>query len=111
MSEKTLNEKRKYAMESEYRCNLRQSTGICWVCGEIHPRVLERHHLYKSRSKNKGGNTLRADFVCGICANCHRKRKKTGGKTEQHQIAVLKAIEREWFGLGLGLGGDKGDEV
>lgn len=36
----------------------------------------------------------------GICANCHRKRKTTGGETENHQIAILKAIEKEWFGLG-----------
>ena len=83
-------------MESVYKNNLIQTTGICWVCGETHPRVLERHHLYE----RKGLNTLRTDYVCGICANCHRKRKVTGGETERHQIAILNAIEREWFGLG-----------
>ena len=87
-------------MESKYRTSLAHNSGICWICGEIDPRVLERHHLYKSRSENKHGNTLRSDFISGICANCHRKRKVTGGETERHQIAILKAIEKEWFGLG-----------
>ena len=93
-------QRRRGSMVSSYIRNLIHSTGICWICGEIHPRVLERHHLYESRSKNKHGNTLRTDFVCGICANCHRKRKVTGGETERHQIAILKAIEQEMFGLG-----------
>lgn len=87
-------------MESKYLRNLVQNSGICWICGENHPRVLETHHLYLSRSKNKHGNTFKEDIVSGICSNCHRKRKVSGGKTEQHQIAILKAIEREWFGLG-----------
>ena len=105
-SQKMYREKymRKYnssqGMESKYRSTLAHNSGICWICGEIHPRVIETHHLYESRSKNKHGNTLRTDFVSGICANCHRKRKVTGGETERHQIAILKAIEREWFGLG-----------
>lgn len=95
---------RKNVMESKYRCDLAHSTGVCWICGETQPRVIERHHLFESRSNNKHGNTYRTDFVCGICANCHRKRKVTGGETERHQIAILNAIEKEWFGLGGDLG-------
>lgn len=87
-------------MESKYLRNLVQNTGVCWICGENHPRVLETHHLYESRSNNKHGNTFTEDIVSGICSNCHRKRKTTGGKAECHQIAILKAIEGEWFGLG-----------
>ena len=84
--------RRKGVMESVYINNLIQTTGICWVCGEIHPRVLERHHLYEGRK----GNTLRSDFVIGLCANCHRKRKSL--YLEKHQIAILKAIEKEFLG-------------
>ena len=91
---------RRNVMESKYKCDLAHNSGICWLCGNIHPRVLEGHHLYESRSENKHGNTFREDFICGICANCHRKRKVTGGETERHQIAILNAIEKEWFGLG-----------
>ena len=98
----TIPKRRKLVMESVYKQALVHSTGICWICGETHPRVIERHHLYEKRKEN----TLIDDFVSGICANCHRKRKVTGGETERHQIAILKAIEREWFGLG----GDTGDE-
>lgn len=106
-SYESIPKRRKLVMESKYKCDLAHTTGICWICGEIHPRVIEGHHLYESRSNNKHGNTLRTDFLCGICANCHRKHKVTGGETERHQIAILNAIEQEWFGLG----GDMGDEV
>ena len=92
VSYESIPKRRKATMESKYIKDLAHSTGICWICGSIEPRVLERHHLYESRSKNKHGNTLRTDFVSGICANCHRKRKVTGGETERHQIAILKAI-------------------
>ena len=89
---KHLPQRRKGVMESVYKHNLIQNTGVCWLCGEMHPLVLQRHHLIEQRK----GNTGREDFVCGICANCHEKRKST--KIENHQIAILKAIDKEWFG-------------
>ena len=88
----TLPNRRRGVMESVYKHNLIQNTGICWVCGETHPLTLQRHHLLEQRK----GNTGRSDFVCGICANCHEKRQNT--KINNHQIAILKAIDTEWFG-------------
>jgi hypothetical protein len=36
--------------------------GICWVCGELNPLVLEGHHALTRKY---------SDFIMTICRNCH----------------------------------------
>ena len=59
--------------------------GICLICGELHPLVLQNHHVLP-----------REDMVVSLCSNCH-KLYYAGKSRDKHMIAILNAIENSKF--------------
>ena len=59
-------------------------TGVCLICGEIHPLVFENHHVIP-----------RDDMVVSLCANCHRKLRAPD--QTKHMINTINAIENGKF--------------
>ena len=61
--------------------------GICFVCGEIYPRYLEKHHVLG----------IKIDpLEVHLCANCHRAHKH--GNSFTHVSSILGAIENGFMG-------------
>ncbi|MCK4329808.1 hypothetical protein KAX02_08190 [candidate division WOR-3 bacterium] len=59
--------------------------GVCLICGDIHPLVLNNHHVLPKE-----------DMVVSLCSNCH-KMYYAGKYSDKHMIAVLNAIENSKF--------------
>ena len=60
-------------------------TGVCILCGELHPFVFENRHLYPN-----------CDFILSLCGSCHRKYR-TGHNQDLHMQVILRAIESTPF--------------
>lgn len=65
-------------------CGYYNGQGICLICGEFHPMILENHHVLPDD-----------DMTVSLCGSCHRKYQIS--IKDKHMIAVLNAIENSKF--------------